>query len=105
MASEQGNAAGAGKQEQSGQDAAGRRTGPDTGNMRGNDLPSPGGTQRDGRRIEGATGTPNKREAPGRHEPGHVAADPRDLKERKDEAQASDSAGRADEQGPAPDAA
>lgn len=84
-----------------GQESGQSRTGPASGNTRGNDLLSSGGTQRDGRRIEGASGTPNVREAPGRNAPdagtrGHdeprAAADPRDLKERKDEALASDDA-------------
>ena len=59
-----------------------QRTGPGTGNQRGNDLRSEGGTQKDGRRIEGATGTPNTRSNPGQQ-------DARDLKERKDDAQAT----------------
>ena len=52
-----------------------RRTGPGSGNTRGNDLPSGGETTRDTRRPEGDGRTP--------------ATDPRDLKERRDDAQAA----------------
>jgi hypothetical protein len=59
-----------------------RRTGPATGNQRGNDLPSDGGTQKDGRRLEDGGAAPGTQHAaPGQQ-------DPRDLKERKDDAQA-----------------
>ena len=51
-----------------------QRTGPGTGNPRGNDLPSDNPTKRDTRKVDG--------------EPSTTRADPRDLKERRDEAQA-----------------